>query len=698
MNMNRSTEIFSKKVDPIRRASKEKYLLPPWLFQHQDLVHALESSTKVDQDTMTNILNHINFIDGYVLVHIRHPKYEESILVRAYPEPCLGKELTCRLSDENISGLNLEKYQFLHLVVDDGLSMILVPAVLNELKENRLIIQLPDESYAVGQRQARRYVCREVIAELSQSGFLARGALLDFSPVGFRIRVRPDSSCSFHWFNSDALVTIHLRYDHQILFSGACRCIRLCGKLQDREIVLALTDEKINRFKKKQIRNPRQQLLPSPTVIFEHPLFKKRIQLEVSDISTSGFSLYEKADEGVLMPGMIIPELIIDFAGALRIKCAVQVIYCIKESEKGIHCGLSILDMDVNAYSRLTHILTNAMDPHAYISSEVDMDSLWEFFFETGFIYPMKYRLIQSQREDFKETYRKLYQENPEIARHFIYQMNGRIYGHISMVRAYERAWMIHHHAARAMDSKRSGFMVLKQIMHYLNDMYRLPSANIDYVMSYFRPENRFPNIVFGGFARALKNPLGCSMDIFSYLPYTRLSLGTQLPEGWSLRECSALDLWELKRFYSYYSGGLLLDALGLAHEDSSNKSLEELFSQFGFLRKWKAYSLKSQQELNAVLIVNQSDLGLNLSELLNGIKILVTNPESLPWNVLSTAIAQLTDIYHTDRIPILFYPFDYVKAKNIPYEKQYQVWVLNVQYGNEYMEYMQRKFRISYK
>jgi len=50
------------------------------------------------------------------------------------------------------------------------------------------------------------------------------------------------------------------------------------------------------------------------------------------------------------------------------------------------------------------------------------------------------------------------------------------------------------------------------------------------------------------------------------------------------------------------------------------------------------------------------------------------------------------------DRVPILFYPFDYVTARKIPYEKQYQLWVLNVQHGNEYLEYMKKKFGISYE
>lgn len=688
----------SKKIAPIRGFSGREHRLPPWLFQHRDLVHALENAETINRKELANTLNYLHFMDGYALVHLGHPKFEESILVRAYPEPCLGEKLTCRWSEEYHLELDLESYQFMHLIIDDGQSMILAPGLVEEMDKKGITVRLPDTSYATGQRITRRYICQDIKVELIQGGFIAKGQLLDFNSNGFRTKVRPESYCSFHWFNSDALVTVTLRQSNKILFSGACRCIRQQGGHQLREIVLTPTQKRIDLFKKRLIRNPRQRLTPSPTIIFDHPFLNKQIQREILNISTSGFSLFEKADESVLMPGMIIPELTIDFAGALKMRCTAQVIYRSEEKENEIRCGLSILDMDIETYSRLTHLLSNTLEPHTFISSQVDMEALWEFFFDTGFIYPTKYRLIQSHREDFKETYRKLYQENPEIARHFTYQKNGRIYGHISMVRAYERAWMIHHHAAKALDNKKSGFIVLKQIMHYLNDLYRLPSAKMDYVMCYFRPENRFPNIVFGGFARYLKNPRGCSMDMFSYLPYTSLSIGAPLAKEWSLEECSSMDLWGLNRFYRYYSGGLLLDALGLDQEGFSNEPLEALYSRLGFIRKWKAYSLKHRGELNAVLIVNQSDLGMNLSELLNGIKVVVTNPDGMPWNVLSVAIAQLMGVYHKDRVPVMFYPSEYVKAHKVPHEKHYQLWILNVQHGNEYIEYMQRKFRISYQ
>ncbi|MEW6665579.1 MAG: PilZ domain-containing protein [Thermodesulfobacteriota bacterium] len=700
MDTMESARVFEQRVGTVEQGSGKERWLPPWLFKHHELTRALESAQTVSQQSLTNTLNHIHFINGHVLVLLKHPRFEEGVLLRARPEPCFGATLFCAWENSFRADLSQTNYLFLHLVIDDGRSMILVPGDAEEVDARGIRIRLPETSYAVGQRSARRYPCRNVDADLIQSGFLAKGRLMDFSPMGFKLKLRPDPSCSFRWFNSGEPFTIHLSHEEKMLFAGTCNCVRSGGGDLEHEVVATPEAGVVRRFKKKQIRNTRQRLLPSPTLTFLHPFLGKKVQMEVQNISTSGFSVYERGEERLLVPGMIIPEMTVNFAGALRIQCAAQVIYLIPdESGEGVRYGLAVLDMDIEAYSRLTHILTNALDPHAYISSEVDMDALWEFFFSTGFIYPKKYRLIQPHREEFKKTYEKLYLEGPEIARHFTYQKNGRIYGHISMVRAYERSWMIHHHAANAMDNRRTGFMVLKQIMHYLNDMYRLPSAKIDYVLCYFRPENKFPDRVFGGFARELNNPKGCSMDLFPYLPHTRHSVCAQLSEGWSLEESTPFHLWELRQSYSRHSGGLLMEALGLtrAEDRPSDKNLKKIYADLGFERSWKLYSLLHEGELNAVLIANQSDLGFNLSELLNGITILVTDPDGLPWSVLSVAISILAGKYRADRIPILFFPSEYVQKMGIPYEKQYQLWILNVQFGNEYLEYMQKRFRISY-
>jgi hypothetical protein len=191
------------------------------------------------------------------------------------------------------------------------------------------------------------------------------------------------------------------------------------------------------------------------------------------------------------------------------------------------------------------------------------------------------------------------------------------------MVRAYERAWLIHHHAARAMGVKSAGLDVLNAVMFFLHGFHNLPSAKMDYVMAFFRPENKFPDLAFGGFARELNNHQFCSLDLFSYLTYPLEPLQTPLPEGWLLKKMSPFEL----------------KILGPGQRNMQDKSLEKVYGRLGFTRKCKVFSLIHRNKLSSVLIVNQSDLGLNLSELLNSITAIVTEPERLPREVLFLAV-----------------------------------------------------------
>ncbi|MDZ7582500.1 MAG: hypothetical protein U5R30_18445 [Deltaproteobacteria bacterium] len=88
------------------------------------------------------------------------------------------------------------------------------------------------------------------------------------------------------------------------------------------------------------------------------------------------------------------------------------------------------------------------------------------------------------------DTYEKLYTQSPTIARHFIYQEKGNILGHMAMVRFYEEAWLIHHHAARKSALNKAGLIVLKQISHFINDSCRLNAIHLKYVIMYYRPNN----------------------------------------------------------------------------------------------------------------------------------------------------------------------------------------------------------------
>jgi hypothetical protein len=671
-------------------------ILAPWLFKHLELIDRLDSSPTISPKKLINILNHLHFTDGRLFAHMKEIQYDEDMLVPVLSEPCYDGMITCRW--ENGERYDPRKYRLLHLVIFDGLSALLAPASLESSNEKCFTIRQPDKVYVLGKRRAKRYYCHGIHAELVQSGFAATGLLLDFNSLAFRIKATPDPDFSFHWFNSDAAATINLYHKDKLIFSGACKCIRQTSSIVEKEIVLAPVESEISRFRKRKRRSNRSQLTPSPHISFLHPLVKKKVQRDVHDISITGLSVYETIQEGVLIPGMILPEMEINFSGSLKIKCAAQVIYRKKEKKGLVRCGLVILDMSFPSYGKLSNILISVLDPHVRIYDEVDMDMLWKFFFDTNFIYSKKYKTIESYGDDLKNTYKKLYQNATDVALHFNYEKNGQIYGHVSMLRAYQEAWMIHHLAAKSLERKHIGLPLLRQLLNYFDGLYRLPTAKMSYMIFYFRPQNKFMNLFFGGFARNLNDVSACSMDLFAYDTYSATPSQSNLPDEWTLNKFEKSDLSQLEHFYRNHSGGLLLDMLQLGIKYPCDESLEKVYARHDLLRKSAVYSLRFKDRLQAVLIANQSDLGINLSELLNGIKIIVTDSTDLPWDILSTALSQLAPTYHIDKIPILLYPHTYLEDRGISYEKQYLLWILNTQYGNEYLDYMEENTKLKFR
>jgi hypothetical protein len=321
------------------------------------------------------------------------------------------------------------------------------------------------------------------------------------------------------------------------------------------------------------------------------------------------------------------------------------------------------------------------------------MEALWDFFFQTGFIYPQKYGFLQQHKAEVKETYQRLYSEAPTIARHFVYQDKGRILGHMAMVRFYENTWLIHHHAANTSASNRSGLAVLNQIGRFINDSHNIYSVRMKHVMCYYRPDNRFPARVFGGAAQHIGDVSGCSVDMFAYF-HQNSGSSQRLPDPWHLTEAGTQDLEALSTSYELVSGGRMVQALDLAPETWGQETVSETFERHGFTRKRRLYAIVRHSEPKAIIMVNTSNLGLNLSDLTNCITVLILDPDGLPREVLDAALGETAAIFSQPEVPVMLYPVTYARQQGISYEKQYALWILSMTHTDAYFKYLKRLIR----
>ena len=655
---------------------------------------------RIPRAQLINKLNYLNFINGSILANFKHPVYGETSSLVAHPMPCLGGHLECRW----VEGINthiFETHQFESLLLNKNQQMIkIVPEVLNIDREG-ISVNLPEFAEEVSDRCVQRHYCEDITAQLIQNRSVFSGRLVDFNARSFKISLTIDPPQSFAWIDPQKPLTIIFTSQQRTLYSGECRIIRSTRGMQQRHYILEPLQEEIQRYRKTEFRSPRHQLTPSPNLIFNHPLTGNRVDLKICDLSGSGFSVEEDESNALLLPGLILPSVELKFANSLRINCSAQVVFRKpKEGQHdgGVRCGLTLLDINPQDHVTLIGLLHQVRDDKAYICNTVDLNALWDFFFETGFIYPSKYAFIEQNKHQIKSTYRRLYSQSPNIARHFIYQDKGVILGHMAMVRFYEDAWLIHHHAARRHALNKAGLVVLDQIGRFSYDAYRLFSMHMNYLICYYRPDNKFPSRVFGGLADHINNSRGCSLDAFAFLKVdTPRGKATQLPPDWKLSSSTLVDLEELTDFYDQTSGGLALRALDLEAGVWNSTALSDEYRSHGFTREKYHFSLIHDGYLVAFFIVTVSDIGLNLSDLTNCIKVIIPDQEALPPERLYEALTAIRAKLSQPAMPVLLYPVSYADSRSIPYTKQYILWTLRTHgQSDKYFQYLNRLLRIS--
>jgi hypothetical protein len=657
------------------------------------------SARKVDKNQLINKLNYINFQDGAVLINFNHLKYDKTITLKATPQPCMGDLVDCLWLEGEYLPHIIQNYQFKNILITNGQKLLKVEPEVIRIDAEGISVLLPESCREISTRKTRRYPCEGITVQLIQNSTVFSGALMDFNGFSFRAKLTATPPQTFDWINPEYPVNVMVSNPAVTIYSGECKIIRHTRGQKTRNYILEPLKQEIPRFKQKEFRSERYVLTPSPNMVSRHPFTAMRVDLKVVDLSGSGFSVEEDECNTTLLPGMILHELDLSFADSYKIKCSAQVVFR-KEAvdpngDKWIKCGLALLDMDVHDHLKLISMLHQAKNKNSYICNDVDLDALWDFFFETGFIYPDKYASIQKNKKQIKETYAKIYAHNPQIARHFIYQEKGTIFGHMAMLRFYENAWMIHHHAARKSALNKAGLIVLDQIGRMINDSHHLYSLHMDYMICYYRPDNKFPSRVFGGAARNIGDPKGCSLDGFAYQHYHNpLGSMSDMPQGWQITETQPEDLQELAGFYEHISGGLLLDALDLRPEKIDCVELSREYGKLGLTRLRYLYSLKNNGQLKAVFLVNQSDLGLNLSDNTNCVKVFVTDSQNFSAEILETAISKIAKITGKKDFPTLIYPAAFADERDIAYDKTYNLWVCSLQYSDAYFRYLKRLVR----
>ena len=608
----------------------------------------------------------------------------------------MGEDLLCTWVNASTLKTRLKTYEFESILLKDKQWDLELRLELEDMDETCIRFRIPESYYQLISKKSRRRSCHGIRARLIQNSVIFDGTLTDFCATEFSVRTKLIPPQTSQWLNPNASVNMLLSREEETLYSGECNVIRETTNGNTIDFLLEPKNQNIQRFKKKRFRSIREDIVPAPIIRFTHPLTGKMHDFKIADLSGSGFAVEENENSGVLLPGLILPDVEMLFANSFKIHFKAQVIYRknseLSESRDVFKCGVVIIDIALNYHENLLGLLHQKTDENAFIGNEIEIDTLWDFFFESGFLYPKKFGHVHQIKPELIKTYKILYTQHPDIARHFISKTQDLIQAHMSSIRFYEKSWLIHHHAARRSSFKTGGLSVLNQIGRFINDSHRLHSTKMDFVFCYFRDTNKFPDRVFGGASRNINNQKACSLDPFAYLYLDNSSeKKTDIPWSWELTDSVKEDLEDFNAYYQYKSDGLMLEALNLSPQKFILNDLSDEFNKLGLKRERYLFSLKNNGMLKAIFMVNISDNGLNLSDLTNSITVYVVDSDALPFDIIDSISRIISEKLKMMKSPIMVYPVEYMEKEKIPFERIYNLWILNMNHTDNYFNYLKR-------
>ncbi|MDA8173064.1 MAG: hypothetical protein M0018_00580, partial [Nitrospiraceae bacterium] len=350
-----------------------------------------ENGKAADKKRLINALNYVNFQGGQIVLYFKHPEFNSSFSVNVKPSPVLSDFLDCPWTEKpNLA--KLKAMQFQYLILDNGKKNLFAIPSVKEINDEGISFILPETCLELNIRKIRRFKCEgeDIKAEVIQNAACLEGVLRDFNSGSLSVIVHGESLKKSKWINLDAPVMLLLKKAEGLVYSGQCEIFREGGERESKVFVLRPKRLNIPRYRKKEFRSSRVQITPPLSACFRHPLTGKIMNLEIFDISGTGFSTEEQMNSPVLLPGLVIPDIEIQLACNTNITSHGQVVYSEPNSEGSSRGGIAFLDMELKEQSKLFSLLQRARN-RKNSNSKLDPDDLWELLFEAGFIYPGKY-------------------------------------------------------------------------------------------------------------------------------------------------------------------------------------------------------------------------------------------------------------------------------------------------------------------
>jgi hypothetical protein len=252
--------------------------------------------------------------------------------------------------------------------------------------------------------------------------------------------------------------------------------------------------------------------------------------------------------------------------------------------------------------------------PGIELNPDVTFGQLWQFLKETNFLYPEKLARLESALPEIETTVSALQTARGGLLETMLIRNAGVICGHLSALRSHARTWTVQHLAARPMSARGiHATMNLNLAIHH----YWGKRPDIDWVRIFFRPNNPFPERLYGGCARSIALPEVSDLRQFHYLTASTTTTIAS-PPGLTVRPAMNDELPLLEDWFTSRGRICELKATDLYGPQKYLGWIGEKFAEAGLLRRRELLVAERRGRTVGFAAIEISSLGMNLSELTN--------------------------------------------------------------------------------
>lgn len=427
---------------------------------------------------------------------------------------------------------------------------------------------------------------------------------------------------------------------------------------------------------------------------FLHPFLNTKISSHVADLSNSGLSILVENDKYALLPGLYIPEASLQLPFRPRMSVPITIKGVNQSDKLGINLSrISIVfdNLSPQLAKEVNAFVQQSISDKLFDARTEDCAKLWEFYFEAGFIYESKRRQIQDYSASIRDTQQKLLDSESPLIKKILYKENGTIMGNGTAIKIFDNTLLLQHLNARKSHNGSAARAIIRGMTTFFLDSSTNRRVDNRYVCTYYRPDNTFPSLLFGGTTSLIDDTdISWTKDYQFCLPVSGYNFDKNKPPISSYREADMEDLSSLERLIIDSGEYGLFRLEGLSREKIINMRVFVDYKLLGLYRYRRVFVSTLDNTERCYAICNYSSPGMNLSELTNSVKFFFSTTDINKQRALLNTISPV--IVNSYKATMMREPV-YLLATNQPvpdgfkFEKVYTLWSMDLLYPKLFKE-----------